>query len=172
METACRKACSLCGPSAQLGSHPPSIARWLGLHRKPILVVFSLTTPEQGALVIMMAQTISSSTIAGLSDPSVRPSSQELARAGSLGLAVHWGAAPCEPWCPSAFSSGTCEASTLVPPLVPGASTGDLFGGAWRMGTLDYRDVNQQDGAAVVTAVRSSRRPSQWSISIPRPTSH
>ncbi|EGO58589.1 hypothetical protein NEUTE1DRAFT_135691 [Neurospora tetrasperma FGSC 2508] len=127
---------------------------------------------EQGALVIMMAQTISSSTIAGLSDPSVRPSSQELARAGSLGLAVHWGAAPCEPWCPSAFSSGTCEASTLVPPLVPGASTGDLFGGAWRMGTLDYRDVNQQDGAAVVTAVRSSRRPSQWSISIPRPTSH
>ncbi|KAK3484836.1 uncharacterized protein B0T23DRAFT_416320 [Neurospora hispaniola] len=131
---------------------------------------------ERGALVIMMAQTISSSAIAGLSDPSVRPSTQELARCW-LALALSdWlstgGAAPREPWCPSAFSSGTCEASTLVPPLVPGASTGDLFGGAWRMGTLDHRDVNQQDGAAVVTAVRSSRRPSQWSISIPRPTSH
>lgn len=35
---------------------------------------------ERGALVIMTAQTISSSTIAGLSDPSVRPSTQELAR--------------------------------------------------------------------------------------------
>ncbi|KAK3502182.1 hypothetical protein B0T13DRAFT_486855 [Neurospora crassa] len=133
METACRKACSIRGPSAQLGPHPPSIARWLGLHRKAILMALSLTTMERGALVILMAQTISSSTIAGLSDPT-----------------------PCEPWCPSAFSSGTCEASTLVPPLVPGASTGDLFGGAWRMGTLDQGDVNQQDGAAVVTAVVKS----------------
>ncbi|KHE84208.1 hypothetical protein GE21DRAFT_1308840 [Neurospora crassa] len=146
METACRKACSIRGPLAQLGPHPPSIARWLGLHRKPILMALSLTTPERGALVILMAQTISSSTIAGLSDPSVRPSTQELARC--------WLALARSDWL--AFSSGTCEASTLVPPLVPGASTGDLFGGAWRMGTLDQGDVNQQGGAAVVTAVVKS----------------
>ncbi|EAA33612.1 hypothetical protein NCU07614 [Neurospora crassa OR74A] len=160
METACRKACSIRGPLAQLGPHPPSIARWLGLHRKPILMALSLTTPERGALVILTAQTISSSTIAGLSDPSVRPSTQELARCWLALARSDWlstgGQPPREPWCPSAFSSGTCEASTLVPPLVPGASTGDLFGGAWRMGTLDQGDVNQQDGAAVVTAVVKS----------------
>lgn len=44
METACRKACSLHGPSAQQGLHPPSIARWLGLHREPILRAFSRKT--------------------------------------------------------------------------------------------------------------------------------
>ncbi|KAK3338754.1 hypothetical protein B0H65DRAFT_511137 [Neurospora tetraspora] len=118
---------------------------------------------------IMVPQTISSNTIPAVSDPSVRPSTQELARAGSLGLAVHWLrelAAIREPWCPN-FTS------PLVPPLIPGAGTGDLVGGAWRIGTLppwtsweSQRDVNQQDRAAVVTAVRPSRRPSQWSISI------
>ena len=49
-----------------------------------------------------------------------------------------------EPWCPSfaqhlAVSRGHVE--PLVPPLIPGAGTGDLFGGAWRIGTLDQLGI-------------------------------